>query len=391
MTNFDINNFINKKVSDMPPSGIRKFFDIVSTMQDAISLGVGEPDFATPWHIRDAGIYSLEKAQTHYTSNSGLLELREEICNYYKKFDISYNPSEVLVTVGGSEGVDLAMRTVLEPGDEVLVHEPSFVCYKPCASMAGGVPISIETTSENGFKLTAKQLEEKITPKTKMLVISYPNNPTGAVMTKEDLEPIAEVVKKHNIIVLSDEIYAEMTYGGKHVSIASLPEMKDRCIVVNGFSKAFAMTGWRLGFTLASEALTKAMTKVHQYGIMSSPTTSQYAAIEALRNGEKSIQTMVEEYNDRRKLIVDAFNNMGLTCFDPQGAFYIFPSIQSTGLSSNDFCEKLLLEQKVALVPGTAFGECGEGFIRVSYAYSIKQINEAVERIQKFMTSIKKA
>lgn len=389
MTNFDINRFINKKVSDMPPSGIRKFFDIVTTMEDAISLGVGEPDFATPWHIRDAGIYSLEKAQTHYTSNSGLMELREEVCNYYKKFDLSYSPSEVLITVGGSEGVDLAMRTVLEPGDEVLVHEPSFVCYKPCAIMAGGVPVVIETTSENGFKLTAEQLEAKITPKTKMLVISYPNNPTGAIMTREELEPIAEIVKKHNIIVLSDEIYAEMTYSGKHVSIASLPDMKDRCIVINGFSKAFAMTGWRLGFTLANEAMTKAMTKVHQYGIMSAPTTSQYAAVEALRNGEKSIKAMVDEYNDRRKIIVDAFNNMGLTCFDPQGAFYIFPSIQSTGLSSNDFCEKLLMEQKVAVVPGTAMGNCGEGFIRVSYAYSIKQINTAVERIQKFLDNRK--
>ncbi|MBQ8525521.1 MAG: aminotransferase class I/II-fold pyridoxal phosphate-dependent enzyme [Clostridia bacterium] len=389
MKNFDINSFINKKVSDMPPSGIRKFFDIVSTMEGAISLGVGEPDFATPWHIRDAGIYSLEKAQTHYTSNSGLMELRKEICNYYKKFELSYSPSEVLVTVGGSEGVDLAMRTVLEPGDEVLVHEPSFVCYKPCAVMAGGVPVTIETTSENGFKLTAEQLEAKITPKTKMLVLSYPNNPTGAIMTREELEPIAEVVKKHNILVLSDEIYAEMTYSGRHVSIASLPDMKDRCIVINGFSKAFAMTGWRLGFTLANEAITRAMTKVHQYGIMSAPTTSQYAAIEALKNGEKSIRAMVEEYDDRRKLIVDAFNSMGLTCFDPQGAFYIFPSIQSTGLSSNDFCEQLLMEQKVAVVPGTAMGSCGEGFIRVSYAYSIKQINDAVERIQKFLNSRK--
>ena len=389
MKNFDINSFINKKVSDMPPSGIRKFFDIVSTMEGAISLGVGEPDFATPWHIRDAGIYSLEKAQTHYTSNSGLMELRKEICNYYKKFELSYSPSEVLVTVGGSEGVDLAMRTVLEPGDEVLVHEPSFVCYKPCAVMAGGVPVTIETTSENGFKLTAEQLEAKITPKTKMLVLSYPNNPTGAIMTREELEPIAEVVKKHNILVLSDEIYAEMTYSGRHVSIASLPDMKDRCIVINGFSKAFAMTGWRLGFTLANEAITRAMTKVHQYGIMSAPTTSQYAAIEALKNGEKSIRAMVEEYDDRRKLIADAFNSMGLTCFDPQGAFYIFPSIQSTGLSSNDFCEQLLMEQKVAVVPGTAMGSCGEGFIRVSYAYSIKQINDAVERIQKFLNSRK--
>ncbi len=386
MSTFDINNFINSSVTNMQPSGIRKFFDIVSTMKDAISLGVGEPDFATPWHIRDAGIYSLEKAQTHYTSNSGLPELREQICSYVKKFNLDYRPDEVLVTVGGSEGVDLVMRTVLEPGDEVLVHEPAFVCYKPCAQLAGGIPVTIQTNSDNGFKLTAQQIEEKITPKTKMLVLSYPNNPTGAIMTKEDLEPIAEVVKKHNIMVLSDEIYAELTYGGKqHFSIASLPDMKDRCIVVNGFSKAFAMTGWRLGFTLANSTLTKAMTKVHQYAIMSSPTTSQYAAIEALKNGEKSIRDMCNEYDDRRKIIVDSFNKLGLKCFNPEGAFYIFPSIKSTGLSSNDFCERLLLEQKVAVVPGTAFGSCGEGFIRVSYAYSIKQINTAVERIEKFL------
>ena len=386
MMNFDINNFINKTVTQMQPSGIRKFFDIVSTMKDAISLGVGEPDFATPWHIRDAGIYSLEKAQTHYTSNSGLIELREEICNYVKKFDLNYTPDEVLVTVGGSEGVDLIMRTVLEPGDEVLVHEPAFVCYKPCAQLAGGVPVTIETKSDNGFKLTAEQIEEKITPKTKMLVLSYPNNPTGAIMTKEDLEPIAEIVKKYNLLVLSDEIYAELTYSGnRHVSIASLPDMKDRCVIVNGFSKAFAMTGWRLGFTLANATLTKAMTKVHQYAIMSSPTTSQYAAVEALKNGEKSIRDMCMEYDDRRKIIVESFNNLGLTCFNPEGAFYIFPSIKSTGLTSNEFCEKLLMDQKVAVVPGTAFGDCGEGFIRVSYAYSIKQINTAIERIEKFL------
>ncbi len=387
MSDFNIDRYINTTVKNMQPSGIRKFFDIVNTMKDAISLGVGEPDFATPWHIRDAGIYSLEKAQTHYTSNSGLLELREEICNYVKKFNLNYTPSEALVTVGGSEGVDVAMRTVLEPGDEVLVHEPSFVCYKPCAMLAGAVPVTIETKSEYGFKLTAEQIAEKITPKTKMLVLSYPNNPTGAIMTKEDLEPIAELVKKHNIIVLSDEIYAELTYGeNSHCSIASLPGMKDRCIVINGFSKAFAMTGWRLGFTLANETLTKAMTKVHQYAIMSAPTTSQHAAVEALKNGERSINDMCREYDDRRKIIVESFNKLGLTCFNPEGAFYIFPSIKSTGLSSNDFCEKLLLEQKVAVVPGTAFGECGEGFIRVSYAYSIEQINKAIERIEKFLT-----
>lgn len=385
MMDFNIQDFINNKVTTMQPSGIRKFFDIVGTMEGAVSLGVGEPDFATPWHIRDAGIYSLEKAQTHYTSNSGLLELRKEICQYSKKFNLDYAPSETLVTVGGSEGVDLVMRTVLEPGDEVLIHEPSFVCYKPCAALAGGVPVTIETKSENDFRLTPEEVEEKITPRTKLLVLSYPNNPTGAIMTQEDLEKIAEVVKKHNIMVLSDEIYAELTYSGKHCSIASLPGMKERCIVVNGFSKAYAMTGWRLGYLLADEVLVKAMTKVHQYAIMSAPTTSQYAAIEALKNGEKSIRAMVDEYDGRRKLIVDAFNRLGLHCFEPEGAFYIFPCIKSTGLTSTDFCEKLLYDQKVAVVPGTAFGECGEGFIRVSYAYSIKQINTAVERIEHFL------
>ena len=315
-------------------------------------------------------------------------ELRNEICNYVKKFNLNYNANEVLVTVGGSEGVDVAMRTILEPGDEVLIHEPSFVCYKPCAMLAGAKPVTIETKSDNGFKLTAQQIEEKITSKTKMLVLSYPNNPTGAIMTREDLEPIADLIIKHNLIVLSDEIYAELTYGNnKHYSIASLPGMKERCVVINGFSKAFAMTGWRLGFTLSPEPLAKAMTKVHQYAIMSAPTTSQYAAVEALKNGERSIKDMCREYDDRRKIIVESFNKLGLTCFDPEGAFYIFPSIKSTGLSSGEFCEKLLMEQKVAVVPGTAFGECGEGFIRVSYAYSIEQINKAIKRIEQFLNN----
>lgn len=381
---FDINNFINDTVKDMRPSGIRKFFDIVNTMDDAISLGVGEPDFVTPWHIRDAGIYSLEKGQTYYTSNAGLAELRQEICNYYKKFKLRYKPEEVLVTVGGSEAIDLAMRTILRPGDEVIIHEPSFVCYKPCAVLAGGVPVTIETKAENNFKLTKEELLEKITDKTRLLVLSYPNNPTGAIMTAEDLKGIAEVVIEKNIMVISDEIYAELTYSGKHTSIASLPGMKERTVVVNGFSKAYAMTGWRLGYLLADKALTKQITKVHQYAIMSSPTTSQYAAIEAMRNGADSVRAMVAEYNDRRKVIVDAFNKMGFTCFAPEGAFYIFPSIARTGLSSEEFCEKLLMEQKVAVIPGNAFGECGEGFVRVSYAYSVKQISKAVERIRKF-------
>ena len=387
---FDINDFINSTVSSMQPSGIRKFFDIVNTTEGAISLGVGEPDFITPWHIRDAGVYSLEKGQTYYTSNSGLLELREEICKYVKKFDLEYTPDEILVTVGGSEAIDLTMRTVISPGDEVIIPEPSFVCYKPCTLLAGGVPVTIQTKAENEFKLTAQELIEKITPKTKLLVLSYPNNPTGAIMEKEDLIEIAEVVKKHNIMVLSDEIYAELTYKGKHVSIASLPGMKERTIVVNGFSKAFAMTGWRLGFLMAHPALTKQLTKVHQYAIMSSPTTSQYAAIEALKNGEDSVKMMVAEYNDRRKIITDTFNKMGFPCFSPLGAFYIFPCIKSSGMTSEEFCERLLKEEKVALVPGTAFGECGEGFVRVSYAYSIKQISKATERIANFAKNIQK-
>lgn len=385
---FNINDFISPTVANMQPSGIRKFFDIVNTMEDAISLGVGEPDFVTPWHIRDAGVYSLEKGQTYYTSNSGLLELREEICNYVRKFDLNYTPDEVLVTVGGSEAIDLAMRTVLSPGDEVIIPEPSFVCYKPCTALAGGVPVTIQTKAENAFKLTAEEVLEKITAKTKLLVLSYPNNPTGAIMEKNDLERIAEVVKEKNIMVLSDEIYAELTYSGKHTSIASLPGMKERTIVVNGFSKAFAMTGWRLGFVMAPAVLTKQLTKVHQYAIMSSPTTSQYAAIEALRNGEDSVKSMVMEYNDRRKVITDAFNKMGYPCFSPLGAFYIFPCIKSSGLTSEEFCERLLREQKVALVPGTAFGESGEGFVRVSYAYSVKQITKATERIAIFAKSL---
>lgn len=386
--NFNPDNFINNTVSDMQPSGIRKFFDIVAQMSDAISLGVGEPDFITPWHIREEGIYSLEKGRTYYTSNAGLLELRSEICNYVKKFELDYAPSEVLVTVGGSEAIDLAMRTVLNPGDEVIIHEPSFVCYKPCVTLAGGVPVTIETKAENEFRLTPEELLKKITPKTKMLVLSYPNNPTGATMSREELEKIAKIAIEKDILVLSDEIYAELTYVGKHCSIASLPQMKERTIVVNGFSKAFAMTGWRLGFALGNEKIIKAMTKVHQYAIMSSPTTSQYAAIEALKNGELSINTMVSEYDNRRKVITEGFNRMGLTCYQPKGAFYVFPCIKSTGMTSEEFCNKLLESQKVAVVPGTAFGASGEGFVRVSYAYSIKQINTALERIKLFVESL---
>ena len=385
----NINEKLNKTVCDMKPSGIRKFFDIVATMPDAISLGVGEPDFVTPWHIRDAGIYSLEKGHTYYTSNSGLIELREEICRYLeRRFGLKYDyKKETLITVGGSEAIDLAVRALVSPGEEVLIPEPSFVCYTPCVQMAGGVPVPIVTKAEDNFKLTAETLKAAITDKTKMLVLPYPNNPTGAIMTKDDLQPIVDVLKDTDIFVLSDEIYAELTYGTKHVSIASFDEMKERTVLISGFSKAFAMTGWRLGYACGHSDLIKAMTKIHQYAIMCAPTTSQYAAIEAMKNGDNDIAAMVSEYNYRRKVIVEAFNEIGLECFEPQGAFYVFPSIKSTGLSSNDFCETLLREQKVAVVPGSAFGESGEGFIRCSYAYSIDAINKAVERIDKFLKS----
>ena len=374
-------------VKNMAPSGIRKFFDIVSEMEDAISLGVGEPDFVTPWHIREAGIYSLEKGQTYYTSNWGLAELRKEISAYLsRKFDVTYNPqNEILVTVGGSEAIDLTFRALVGPGDEVLIPEPSFVCYKPCAQLAGATPVSIVTTDKNQFKLTPEALREKITPRTKLLVLPYPNNPTGAIMTKEDLLAIAEVIKDTNIFVLSDELYAELTYEGSHTSFASLPGMKERTILVNGFSKAYAMTGWRLGYCAGHPDLIGSMTKIHQYAIMSSPTTSQYAAIEALKYGDEAVKEMAKEYNYRRRVIVDGFRKMGLECFEPFGAFYVFPSIKKTGLSSNDFCENLLYEEKVAVVPGTAFGESGEGYVRCSYAYSIENINEALKRIEKFV------
>ena len=374
-------------VRSIPPSGIRKFFDIVNQMSDAISLGVGEPDFVTPWHVREAGIYSLEKGYTHYTSNWGLIELRKEISNYlYRKINVTYNPEdEIVVTVGGSEAIDLAIRALISPGDEVIIPEPSFVCYKPCTLLAGGVAVPIETKVENQFRLTPEELKEKITPRTKMLILPYPNNPTGGIMRKTDLEAIAEVLKDTNIIVLADELYAELTYDGKHVSFASLPGMRDRTIVINGFSKAYAMTGWRLGYAAGHSTIIRAMTKIHQYAIMSAPTTSQYAAIEALKNGDEDIEYMKEEYNYRRRVILNGFRNMGLDCFEPLGAFYVFPSIKKTGLSSNEFCERLLHEEKVAVVPGSAFGESGEGFIRCSYAYCIKTINEALERIERFV------
>ena len=382
---------LNKTVVDMKPSGIRKFFDIVAQMPDAISLGVGEPDFVTPWHIREAGIYSLEKGRTYYTSNSGLMELRYEITNYLqRRFNLSYDyKSEVLVTVGGSEAIDLCTRAFISSGDEVLIPEPCFVCYAPCVQLAGGTPVPIVTEEKDQFKLTAKALKEAITPKTKLLVLPFPNNPTGAVMDKNDLEEIAEVLRGTDIIVLSDEIYAELTYGQKHVSIASIDGMKERTLLVSGFSKAFAMTGWRLGYVCGNADVIKAITKIHQYGIMSAPTTSQYAAIEAMKNSDADVAFMVSEYDHRRRMLVDELNRIGLHCFEPKGAFYAFPSIKCTGLTSEEFCEELLKDQKVAVVPGNAFGECGEGFIRISYAYSIDAITNALEKIENFVKKFK--
>ena len=382
-----IEDMIIDKVKNIPPSGIRRFFDIVTEMGDAISLGVGEPDFDTPWHIREEGIYSLEKGQTVYTSNSGLIELREEICKYMqRRFDLTYDPvTQALVTVGGSEGIDLILRTVIESGDEVLIPEPSFVSYKPCTIFAGGYPVPIATKAENSFRLTAQELEAHITPKTKAIILSYPNNPTGAIMEKKDLEAIADVLRDKNILVISDEIYGELTYGKQHVSIANIEGMYEKTIVLSGFSKAFAMTGWRLGYALGPAPLIKAMTKVHQYAIMSAPTTSQYAAIAAMRDGESDVQMMNNAYDQRRRVMVDGFINMGLECFEPLGAFYVFPSIKRTSLSSDEFCEKLLYDQKVAVVPGTAFGDSGEGFIRCSYAYSVEEIKEALGRIELFV------
>ena len=387
----NIGELLNKKVVDMKPSGIRKFFDIVATMPDAISLGVGEPDFVTPWHIREAGIYSLEKGHTYYTSNSGLEELRFEICNYLnRRFNLSYNyKNEVLITVGGSEAIDLCTRAFISKGDEVLIPEPCFVCYAPCVTLAGGTPVPIVTVEEDQFKLTAKALKEAITPNTKMLILPFPNNPTGAIMDKNDLEEIAKVLRGTDIIVLSDEIYAELTYGQKHVSIAEIDGMKERTLIASGFSKAFAMTGWRLGYIVGDSEVIKAMTKIHQYGIMSTPTTSQYAAIEAMKNGDEDVAYMVSEYDHRRKMLVEELNRMGLHCFEPKGAFYAFPSIQSTGLTSEQFCEELLKDQNVAVVPGNAFGESEEGFVRISYAYSVENISNALEKIDNFIKKFK--
>ena len=385
MMNYD--NIMIKRVTDVPPSGIRKFFDIVNEMGDAISLGVGEPDFDTPWHIREEGIYTLEQGKTFYSANAGVLELREEICRYMKRrFHLEYDArKQTLVTVGGSEAIDIALRLLAGPGDEVLVVEPSYVSYKPCAIYAGATPIPIVTKAENNFRLTAEELRAAITPKTKVLILPFPNNPTGAIMEKEDLEAIAEVIRETNIMVISDEIYAELTYGKKHVSIASIEGMYERTIVINGFSKAYAMTGWRLGYVLGPEPIIKEMIKIHQFAIMCAPSTSQYAAIEAMKNGDDDVAMMCESYNQRRRYLVDRFRKMGLDCFEPEGAFYVFPSIQSTGMTSDEFCETLLKEEKVAVVPGTAFGECGEGFIRCSYAYSVDALKEATARIERFV------
>ncbi|MDO5397315.1 MAG: aminotransferase class I/II-fold pyridoxal phosphate-dependent enzyme [bacterium] len=389
----DLDKLVSPVVDGLAPSGIRKFFDIVAVMEDAISLGVGEPDFATPWTIREAGIYSLEKGQTYYTANAGLMQLREEICDYtLKKYGVEYSPKdEVLVTVGGSEAIDAMIRSVVSPGDEVLIVEPSFVCYKPLTLMAGGVPIAIETKEEDSFRLLPEQLKEKITDKTKLLILPYPNNPTGGVMSREDLEAIAGVLRDTNVLVLSDEIYGELRYGEeRHTPFSAIEGMQERTVVVNGFSKTFAMTGWRLGYALGPKRIIKLMTKVHQFGIMSAPTTAQYAAIEALKNCDQDVEDMRNEYNYRRRYIVDGFRAMGLSCFEPLGAFYVFPCIKSTGMTSEEFCNRLLQEEKVAVVPGNAFGESGEGFIRCSYAYSIDNIKEALTRIERFVARHKK-
>lgn len=384
-------NPLSDKIVSIPPSGIRKFFDIVSEMPDAISLGVGEPDFDTPWHIREEGIYSLEKGRTFYTSNSGLKELREEIVRYLeRRIHVSYDPiREVLITVGGSEGIDAAFRAMLNPGDEVLIPQPSYVSYEPCAVLADGVPVIIELKEENEFRLTKEELLAAITDKTKILVLPFPNNPTGAIMEKEDLEAIAEVCIEKDIFVLSDEIYSELSYKGDHVSIASLPGMRERTILINGFSKAYAMTGWRLGYACGPADIIAQMTKIHQYAIMCAPTTSQYAAVEALRNGDEDVAMMRESYDQRRRFLMNAFQEMGLSCFEPYGAFYTFPSIKEFGMSSDEFATRFLEEEKVAVVPGTAFGACGEGFLRISYAYSLEQLKEALGRLSHFVARLR--
>ena len=380
-------NPLSQTIVNIKPSGIRKFFDIVSEMKDAISLGVGEPDFDTPWHIRDEGIYSLEKGRTFYTSNAGLMELKEEISNYLdRRCHVHYNPkNEIIVTVGGSEGIDIAMRAMLDPGDEVLIPQPSYVSYEPCCLLAGGKPVIIELKAENEFRLTKEELLNAITDKTKLLVLPFPNNPTGAIMEKEDLEAIAEVIIEKDIFVLSDEIYSELSYKGDHVSITTIPGMRERTILINGFSKAYAMTGWRLGYACGPKEIIEQMVKIHQFAIMCAPTTSQYAAVEAMRNGDEDVAKMREAYNQRRRFLMHAFKEMGLECFEPYGAFYVFPCIKEFGMTSEEFATRFLEEEKVAVVPGTAFGECGEGFLRISYAYSLENLKVALNRMAHFV------
>ncbi|MBR6600104.1 MAG: aminotransferase class I/II-fold pyridoxal phosphate-dependent enzyme [Oscillospiraceae bacterium] len=387
----DYDKILNKTIKEIKPSGIRKFFDIAQEIDDVISLGVGEPDFPTPWSIRQKAIQTIENKRTIYTANAGLESLRKSISNYTKRhINIEYDPkTEIVVTVGGSEAIDISIRTLVNPGDEVLIVEPCFVCYSPIVSLSGGVPVPIETKMEDNFKLTAEALKAKITDKTKLLILPFPNNPTGAIMTRKDLEKIADVLRDTDIMILSDEIYSELTYGRKHCSIAQIDGMRERTIMINGFSKAFAMTGWRLGYVCAPQPIAKQIVKLHQYAIMCSPTVSQYAGIEALDNCEKEVQKMVNEYNVRRRFLTDSFNRLGLTCFNPDGAFYVFPCIKSTGMKSEEFCEKLLHSKKVAVVPGNAFGESGEGHIRVSYAYSLNHLNEAISRIEEFINELK--
>lgn len=384
-------NPLNQKITEVKPSGIRKFFDLVSEMPDAISLGVGEPDFDTPWHIRDEGIYSLEKGKTFYTSNAGLMDLRREISNYIqRKQNITYDAAkEILVTVGGSEAIDVALRCMIDAGDEVIIPQPCYVSYEPCTTMADGVPVFIPLKNENEFRLTAQELEDAITEKTKVIILAFPNNPTGAIMEKEDLEKIAEVIVKHDLFVISDEIYSELSYQNDHVSIATLPGMRERTIMINGFSKAYAMTGWRLGYACGPEVILKQMIKLHQFAIMCAPTTSQYAAVEALRNGDVDVAEMRESYNERRRYLMHVFKQMNLPCFEPYGAFYVFPCIKEFGMTSEEFALRFLEEEKVAVVPGTAFGDCGEGFLRISYAYSIEDLKVAIGRMERFINRLR--
>ncbi|MBN7574242.1 MULTISPECIES: aminotransferase class I/II-fold pyridoxal phosphate-dependent enzyme [Clostridium] len=386
-----LEDMILDNVKNMPPSGIRKYFDIINEMDDVISLGVGEPDFVTPWNVREAGIYSLEQGHTHYSSNAGFIELRSEISKYlHRRFNLNYNPEdEIIVTVGGSEGIDIALRALVGPGDEVIVPEPSFVAYKGCTAFTGATAKVLNLKAEDEFKLTPEDLEKAITPRTKVVIIPFPNNPTGAIMTRDELAGIVEVLKDKNIIAISDEIYSELCYGEKHVSIASFPEMRDKTLVINGFSKSYAMTGWRLGYICGHPVLIEAMKKIHQYALMCSPTTAQYAAIEALKSGDRSVEEMCKEYNRRRRVLLDGFRKMGLECFEPLGAFYLFPSIKSTGITSDEFCEQLLINEKVLVIPGNAFGDCGEGFIRVCYASSMEDIMEALKRTKRFLDKLR--